>query len=94
MNGKRKNRREVENAAAPDDSKLGKTARVFDNAEIIHLLRAAIKREGNQTAFARRYGLERTHLNAVMNGKRPASSSIAKALGLRQMYGRDEDGER
>lgn len=69
----------------------GKHALIFDDREIVQLLRHAIEREGNQGAFAKRHGLERSHLNMVLNGKRPVSSNIAKALGLRSVYVRDQD---
>jgi hypothetical protein len=70
----------------------GKNALIFEDREVVQLLKAAIEREGNQVAFAKRHGLERSQLNAVLNGKRPVSSNIAKALGLRRAYVRDQDG--
>jgi hypothetical protein len=74
-------------------SDLGSQALIFDEREVVRLLRAAIDREGNQGAFARRHGIERSHLNMVLNGKRHVSSNIAKALGLRRVYARSEDNE-
>jgi DNA-binding phage protein len=59
---------------------------VLDNEGVVRLLRAAVKRTGSQRAFAARMGLERTHLNTVLNGKRPPSESIIKALNLRIVY--------
>jgi DNA-binding phage protein len=55
------------------------------------LLRAAIEREGNISAFAKRHGLERTNLTNMLNRKRAVSGSIAKALGLRQVYAPETD---
>ena len=66
----------------------GKNALIFEDREVVQLLRAAIEREGNQVAFAKRHGLERSQLNGVLNGKRPVSSNI----GLRRAYVRDQDG--
>jgi len=68
---------------------LGSHQLVFVEREVVQLLRGAIEREGNQVAFAKRHGLERSHLNMVLNGKRPVSSNIAKALKLRKVYAID-----
>ena len=40
-------------------SNLGRHALVFDEDDIVHLLRAAVEREGSQSAFARRHGVDR-----------------------------------
>jgi transcriptional regulator with XRE-family HTH domain len=50
------------------------------------LLKAAVKREGSQSAFAKRYGVNRTELNSILNDRRRISASVAKALGLRRVY--------
>jgi hypothetical protein len=65
---------------------LGTSARVFDDDDIVQLLKAAIEREGNQVAFAKRHGVNRSYLNMVLNGKRSAGLSITKALGLRVAF--------
>ena len=65
---------------------LGRKALVFDDDDVVHLLRAAIEREGSQMAFAKRYGVNRTYLNMVLNGKRHLSGRLVKALGLRKVY--------
>lgn len=59
---------------------------VVDNKGVVRLLREAVERAGSQSAFAARMGLERSHLNGVLNGKRPPSESIIKALNLRVVY--------
>ena len=59
---------------------------VFDDDDVVHLLRAAIEREGSQIGFAKRYGVNRAYLNMVLSGKRPVGSSVVKALGLRKAY--------
>jgi hypothetical protein len=64
----------------------GKNALVFDDRDVIHLLRAAIEREGSQIAFAKRHRVNRAYLNMVLSGKRPVGSAVVKALGLRKMY--------
>jgi transcriptional regulator with XRE-family HTH domain len=59
---------------------------VLDNKGAVRLLRAAVKRAESQSDFARRMGLERSYLNRVLNGKRPPSERIIKALNLRIGY--------
>ena len=66
--------------------KLGSQVLVFNDDEVIELLRAAIEREGNQGAFAMRHGLERTSVNQILNRKKPVSGAVVKALGLRKVY--------
>jgi hypothetical protein len=51
--------------------KLGAHSLTFDDNEVIQLLSAAIGREGSQRAFAKRYDIDRTHLNQIMHGKNP-----------------------
>jgi len=65
---------------------LGSTTPVFTDDQVLLLLRAAIKREEGQTAFAKRHGIDRIYLNMVLNGRRSVSSPIVKALGLRKAY--------
>jgi DNA-binding phage protein len=67
--------------------RLGSHSLIFDDAEVIQLLRAAVERDGNQGAFARRCGINRSYLNMILNGKKDASGKIVlKALGLRKVY--------
>ena len=68
------------------EANLGSQVLAFDEQEVVQLLRAAIVREGNQTAYARRHGLERTGINMILNGKRPVTEAVVKALGLRKLY--------
>ena len=67
---------------------VGSHALILDDRDVVLLLRAAIELEGNQVTFAKRHGLERTHLNAILNGRRLASGSsrIMNVLGLRRVY--------
>jgi hypothetical protein len=71
-----------EKSAAALFSGLGRKALVFDDDAVVRLLRAAIEREGSQTAFAKGCGVNRS----VLNGKRHASGRLLKALGLRKVY--------
>jgi hypothetical protein len=59
---------------------------VLNNDDVLDLLRAAVKSEGSQTAFAKHHGLNRSHLNMVLHGKRPMGHAVADALGLRIVY--------
>ena len=65
---------------------LGSDALVFDNDEVVRLLRAAVEREGSQVAFAGRHGLDRVHLNMILKGKKPVTEKISKVLGLCKVY--------
>jgi hypothetical protein len=42
-----------------------------------------LRREGGQSVFAKHHGLDRVLINMILNGKRPVSGSVAKALGLK-----------
>jgi CHASE2 domain-containing sensor protein len=87
---------QLEQGAMPDTVKrkpevafadeIGRQAVIFDEDDVVRLLRAAVEREGSQTAFARRHGIERTRVNAILSGKRPVTDSVADALGLRRTY--------
>ena len=75
-----------ERRAIARSSGLGRTALVFDDDDVVRLLRTAIEREGSQIAFAKHYGINRTHLNMVLTGKRPVGDAVAEALGLHKAY--------
>ena len=64
----------------------GDHLRLLDDDDVVHLLRAAVKREGSQAAFARRYGLDRGTMNSILNGKRRVNATVLKAFGLRKVY--------
>jgi hypothetical protein len=67
-------------------SDLGHHALVLDEDDIVHLLRAAVEREGGQTAFAKHHGVHRSTINRVLKGKLPVGDAIAKVLRLRRVY--------
>jgi hypothetical protein len=67
-------------------SELGRDAHVFDDDDVVQLLRAAVEQVGSQRLFAKRYGLDRANVNAILHGKRRAIGPVAKALGLRKVY--------
>jgi len=59
---------------------------VFDDSDVVDLLRIAVEREGGQGAFSRHSGVDRAYLSRVLNGKEPPGRSIAKSLRLRKVY--------
>jgi hypothetical protein len=59
---------------------------VLNDDDVIDLLKAAVKGERGQSAFAKRHDVNRTELNSILNGRRRISASVAKALGLRRVY--------
>jgi hypothetical protein len=65
---------------------LGRNAVVFDDNDVLQMLREAVEREGNQVAFARRHGIDRAFLNQVLRGRRQISETVLKTLGLRKLY--------
>jgi plasmid maintenance system antidote protein VapI len=66
--------------------KFGTNSLIFDDDEVVQLLRAAGQREGTQDAFARRHGINRTHLNQILDGKKSVNAAVMKALRLRKVY--------
>ena len=48
-------------------SNLGRRALVFDEDDVVRMLRAAVEREGGQSAFAKHHGLNRALLNRILN---------------------------
>ena len=66
-------------------SNLGRRAVVFEEQEVVRLVRLAVEREGGQSAFAKRHGVDRVFINMILNGKRHVSDSEGKALGLRKL---------
>jgi DNA-binding phage protein len=65
---------------------MSRLVRVLDDNDVLERLRLSVKRAGGQSAFARQTGMDRTHLNHVLNGKRLPSWSIIDALNLGVVY--------
>src|SRR5215469_7873616 len=59
---------------------------LLNKDDVLDLLRASVKREGGQTAFAQHHGINRSYLNMVLRGNRPMGHAVADALGLRIVY--------
>ena len=65
---------------------LGHLAVVFEEKDIVLLLRAAVEWEGGQAAFAKRHKLDRSRISRILSGQLRTSEAIANALGLRRAY--------
>jgi hypothetical protein len=57
--------------------------RIFEPEDVMSLLRFEIKQAGSQMAWAKQTGLDRPRLNSILNGRKPITPAIIKALGLR-----------
>lgn len=68
--------------------RLGTRLLAFTDDEAIELLRAAVRDAGNQLAFAKRHRIDRSTLNQMLNGKKPLTSAVLDAVGLRKVYAR------
>ena len=77
--------REVKQKSMPPLQK-GRLAVVFEEDDLVGLLRAAVEREGGQTAFAVRYQVDRSRVNRILSRQLRSSEAIAKALGLPRAY--------
>jgi hypothetical protein len=71
----------------------GCCAFVLDDAGVIRSLKAAVKHQGGQSAFARLHGVDASYINKILNGKRTVNSPVAKTLGLRRVYIAAQNGE-
>ena len=67
-------------------AKFGRPGVIFEEEDVVQLLRAVVEKDGSQAAWARRHGIERTNVNAMLSGKKPVSKPVANALGLRRTY--------
>jgi hypothetical protein len=65
---------------------MPRLVRVLDDNDVVESLRSSVKRAGGQSAFARQTGIDRTHLNHTLTGKRLPSWSIIDALDLGVVY--------
>jgi len=63
---------------------------MFDERDLVRLLRSAVKKEGGQSAFAKNHGTNRVRVNKLLSGKAHAGDAVAKVLGLRKVYVADQ----
>jgi hypothetical protein len=66
--------------------KLGIRSLIFDDHEVIQLLRTAIERVGSQDAFARRHGIDRNSSQSDFERKKSVNTAVMRALRLRKVY--------
>jgi hypothetical protein len=59
---------------------------MFEERDLVRLLRAAVEDEGGQSAFSRRHSTNRSRLNRLLKGKGHAGDAVATVLGLRKVY--------
>ncbi len=67
-------------------AEFGRPGIVFDDKDVIELLRVEIEKNGSQAAWARRCRIKRPSVNAMLSGRIPVSRTVANALGLRRTY--------
>jgi hypothetical protein len=70
---------------APVEHRSPADGRLLDHDDVLRLLHSRVKDAGGQAAFSKQ-GVDRAHLNLVLNRKRRVSSSIIDALNLRVVY--------
>ena len=58
---------------------------LLNKEEVLNLLREAIADAGSQSEFARRKGVHRTALPAILNGRKNLQPKILTALGLKKV---------
>jgi hypothetical protein len=59
---------------------------VLELKDVKRLLRAEIERAGGRGPWARAAGIDRTHVNRMLNGDRPISKKVIRALKLRLVF--------
>ena len=67
-------------------TEFGRPGVIFEEEDLMRLLRAEIEKDGSQAAWARRRGIQRPSLNAMLSGRIPVSKTVADAIGLRRTY--------
>jgi hypothetical protein len=67
-------------------AEFGRRGVIFEEEDVVRLLRVEVEKDGSQAAFARRGNVERLYVNAILCGKRPVTKTVANAIGLRRTY--------
>ncbi len=84
--GARDNASAGSGSAAPEtEDAAGRIMALLDIEDVCRILRCSIKAAGNQTAWAKQFGLERSNVSQTLNGKRPPSKRLLKILGLQRV---------
>jgi len=61
--------------------------KIYSNEEVIPLIQSRIKKDGTQSAFAKRIGVSASYLHDVLNGRRTPNEKIIRELGLTEIRG-------
>ena len=56
--------------------------RVVTDAQVLAMLRAAVRRAGSQRTFVRAAGVNEGDLSSALRGKRPPSTALRRAVGV------------
>jgi hypothetical protein len=67
-------------------AELGRPGVIFDEEDVVRLLRVEVEKDGSQSAFARRRNVGRMYVNGILTGKRRVTKPVANAIGLRPTY--------
>jgi DNA-binding phage protein len=62
---------------------------ILEREDVLRLLRSEVARAGGQVQWAKKAGLNRTHVNKILQGAKPLSKSAIKALKLRVVFAPD-----
>ena len=63
----------------------------LEKQDLMRLLRSEVKQAGGQSSWARREHIDRTMLNRILNGRKPITKEIIRALKLCNVYAFDDD---
>lgn len=66
-----------------DHGKKGKPS-LLDKDDVLRLLRDAVSKAGNQSAWAREKNINRTAVSAILNGRKNLQPKILAALKLKK----------
>jgi len=62
---------------------------MFDDKDVVRLLRSEVEQAGGQSAWARRERIDRALLNRVLCSHKPPTAKIIRALKLCNVYASD-----
>lgn len=79
----------LEIAYARENQTERSTVQVFRDDGVLDLLREEVSKAGGQVAWSKKTGVNRSHLNLTLNGRRALTESIIAALQLRVVYVRN-----
>ena len=65
--------------------------RILESEGLMRRLRAEVKQAVGQSSWARREHIDRTMLNRILNGRKPITNEIIRALKLCNVYAFDDD---